>query len=73
MNLLNDLSHSPRNGDIGALPGDINETIIIIAQGAAINPDMPRVRFDLNAIYIMTPSAFKFQIAYDNMLTFLEP
>ena len=44
----------PRYGDIGALSCNVYEAIILITKGASINPYMPRIWFDLNAVYIMT-------------------
>lgn len=62
----------PRNRNISALPCDINQAIIIITQATAINPDMPRLRFDLNPINIMPSPTFKLQIANNHMLALLE-
>ena len=63
----------PRYSDIGALSCNVYEAIILITKGASINPYMPRIRFDLNAIDIMSPTTLKLRVAYDYVFTFLQP
>lgn len=63
----------PRYSDIGALSCNVYEAIIVITKGASINPYMPRIWFDLNAVYIMTPATLKLKVAYDYVFTFFEP
>lgn len=63
----------PGYSDIGALSCDVYEAIVVITKGASIDPYMPRIWFDLNAINIMTPTTLKLKVAHDDVLTFLQP
>lgn len=63
----------PRDGNISALSCNVNKAIIVITKAASINPYMPRIRFDLNAIDIMTPTTLKLKVAYNYVFTFFEP
>lgn len=63
----------PRYSDIGALSCDVYKAIVVITKRATIDPYMPRIWLDLNAINIMTPTTLKLKIAHDDVLTFLQP
>lgn len=65
-------TNPPRNCNICALAGDIYKSIIIIMQAASVYPYVSRIWFYLNAINIMSSTTFKFQVAYDYVLTFFE-
>lgn len=62
----------PWNSDISAFTSDINKSIVIITQAAAIYPNMPWLGFYLNTINIMSSTTFKLQIAYDYMFTLFQ-
>lgn len=63
----------PRYSDIRALSCDVYKAVIIISEAATVNPNIHRIRFDLNPINIMTSAPLKLKVAYNYVLTFFQP
>lgn len=62
----------PRYSDIRALSCDVYKSVIVISKTTTVYPNIPRIWFYLNPIYIMTPSPLKLKIAYNYILTFFQ-
>lgn len=63
---------APRDGDVCALPADVDEAVAKIAEAAAVDPYVLRIRFDLNGVSVGSHAALECEVADDDVLALLQ-
>jgi hypothetical protein len=62
----------PGDGDVGALPRDVDEPVVVVGKGASVDPDVGGVGLDLDAVDVVAAAALELEVADDDVVAVLE-
>ena len=63
---------APGDGDVGALARDVDEPVVVVGEGAAVDPDVGRPGLDLDAVDVVAAAGLELEVADDDVAAGLE-